>query len=322
LAKIDKSVLWDKPMYNSAHSFVKREFSSEVPKKARMIQGNHNECTAYQYPEEYMALSDSLKEPIVVDIRGCKCSFHYAGGMDHNALSDLLTHWEYKRGKFGYYDERDGKNWDATMQQPLLMAEAKVYEMLGMRAFEPFLRRSKQVKGVVRIKDMISVRTVKYLTAWKRLSGDWNTSIGNTLVSMMIVAATLSELSQDLLPDTVDALFMGDDYLGMYTYHDTIDPKRLHEELNRWDSRWGITPERGLFRDVFSVTFISLGVWPRHCGGLQFVPQPAKQLRKLFWTVNKQHADRAEEQGCANAIAFWPVYWGFPLMMKFLHLHY
>lgn len=322
LAKIDRSKLWDKPMHGRASAFVKREFSSKIPTKARLIQGNLNECTAYEFPEEYMALSMALKETIEFDIYGCKCQFHYAGGMDHNQLSDLITEWELKRGKFGYYDERDGKNWDATMQEPLLRAEADVYMMLGMRAAGAFLERSAMVKGSIRLKNGLTTQTVKYTTSWKRLSGDWNTSVGNTMVSMMIVAATLSELPAELRPSSVDALFMGDDYLGMYKFEQFVCPKALKIALDALDSKWGITPERGIFQDVFATTFISLGVWPRHNGGLQFVPQPAKQLRKLFWTIHKQHGNRCAEQACANAIAFWPVYWGFPLMMKFLSLHY
>ncbi len=320
---IDESKKYDWTTYDKAKSFVKREVCCKIPTKARLIQGNWNEITAYEYPEEYVAVSKALQSlnHDTFDHGGINYQFVYAGGMSHDDLSDCFTTWWNEPGR-KIIDERDGKNWDSTMQESLLVSEARIYEFLKMKAAAAFYKRSQGVYGKIHCKIGLFKQVIKYFTSWKRLSGDWNTSVGNTIISMIIAFVVLSQLPDHLKPRKVRALFMGDDYLAIYYFDQAVDTLALQLAMNVGESRMGITPERALFTDPLAVTFISLGVWPRFDGGLQFVPQPGKQLRKLFWSAKKLHPNEVPDYQSGIALAFWPVYWGFPLMMQFLKAHY
>lgn len=324
LAAIDKSKAYDTPVHTRGKTFVKFEINTKAPKKARLIQANHNEHTAYEFPEEYAAFTTALKgclrEPFEVD--GVTFELHYAGGSNHQELSDLFTAFIHECPNYYYIDERDGKNWDSTMQKTTLMAELNVYKMLKMGAATAFGNRSAENRAVIRTKCGIEMVKIKYVSRWKRLSGDWNTSVGNTLISMMVCVHAITSLPTHLKPARVRALFMGDDYLGVYYYAKLPDPHDLTAALNHGEQHMGITPERGLFTDPLAVTFISLGVWPRHDGGYQFVPQPGKQLCKLFWSHKRLTPSQIRIYRSDISRSFWHTYHGFPLMMQFLKHHY
>lgn len=324
LQNIDTSRLYDRAQPNKAKSFAKREVNVAVPSKARLIQGNQNELTAYEHPAEYGVMNAIMKslQGHEFECRGVACRFVYAGGMNHDALSDLFSEESNRPGNI-LYDERDGKNWDSTMNFSLLNAEAQVYEMLKLKSASRFLQRCAKVIGTVRTKvDGVFV-LVKYLTAWKRLSGDWNTSVGNTIISMIIVYTVINHLPEHLLPRRWCGLFMGDDYLAILNYGKAEPPQQpLHDALSHYESLCGITPVRALFKDPLAVSFISLTPWPRFNGGYQFVPNPGKQLAKLFWAKDSKYKKRAEDYASTIARSFWTTFHGFPLMMAFLKFHF
>lgn len=323
LMNIDRSRLFDRVAPNKAKSFAKREVNVAVPSKARLIQGNHNELTAYEHPEEYAVMTAVLKAVRDKEFVWCgvSCKFVYAGGLDHQALSEILTE-ESRAFPTVVYDERDGKNWDATMNESLLRSEAFVYEMLGLAAATRFLQRSAKVVGTCVTKVPGRTVRIKYKTAWKRLSGDWNTSVGNTIISMIIVFTVIQGLPEHLRPKRWCGLFMGDDYLGIMGYGGRPCLVTLAKALNDLESSCGITPIRGLFLDPLQISFISLGVWPRFDGGYQFVPKPGKQLAKLFWAKDDKYRNYVRDYASAIAQSFWHTYHGFPLMMSFLKLHF
>jgi hypothetical protein len=117
LNAIDHSRIFDLPKPHKTKAFIKYEINVEVPSKARLIQGNQNEVTAYEFPEEYASFKHALEElnNTPFEYQGVKYEFVYAGGMNHDQLSDLITQWEAEGGPNRYWDERDGKNWDSTM---------------------------------------------------------------------------------------------------------------------------------------------------------------------------------------------------------------
>ncbi len=326
LAMIDRSKLYDNLKLTKTSAMVKFEVSSKIPKKARIIQAHRNEATAYHYPEEYQALGEALKAvgQEQFEAHGVTFSFHYAGGLNHDEMSDIFSEWMTRPNVV--LDECDGANWDATMQEPTLTAEALVYAMVGARAALDVLVRNGLVSGKVRCRLMQRLKSdkhfVRYVTYMRRLSGDFNTSLGNTMISMMICYVAITELPSHLKPYRVDALFMGDDYLAAYAFQQAPPLLDLKLALDSGWSSMGVTPERGLFAEPCAVTFISMGVWPRVGGGYQFVPQPAKQLVKLFWSAKRLTVKQARAVANGIAIAFWPVYYGMPLMMRFLKAHY
>jgi hypothetical protein len=324
LRNIDESRRLDQPAPNRGKSFVKFEISCKAPTKARLIQANHNECTAYEFPEEYRAVTRAVKavasQPIIIE--GITFELHYAGGHDHESLSKLFTQFILEcPGKY-YIDERDGKNWDSTMQKETLLAELDVYKMLKMKAADRFGARCAENRAFISCKKGIERILIRYISSWKRLSGDWNTSLGNTLISMMVCVHAITNLPAHLKPARVRALFMGDDYLGVYYHKELPCPKDLSRALDAGEQQMGITPARGLFDDPLHVTFISLSVWPTFDGTYQFVPQPAKQLCKLFWSAKRLHTSQVRGYSTDIAKCLWATYQGFPLMMQFLKAHY
>lgn len=321
LRAILKSSIFDRVKCDRAKTFVKREVCTTMPSKARLIQGNVNEITAYEHPEEYVALSQALKEPLEFDLEGVAFMLQYAGGMNHEALSESFTlHWSLA-GPNRVLDERDGKNWDSTMQRPLLSAAIELYDLLGLAAAASAWRRAEGVKGAITFRRGYPC-VIKYWTAWKRLSGDWDTSVGNTLISMLVAMVTILRLPKNLRPTRVSAYFMGDDYLAIYSHQQPVCQTSLKQALDYGDSAMGITPVRAIFADPMRVSFISLGLWPCRDGTWQFVPHPGKQLVKLFAAVPSHLPKDIRAYQTALAEAFWPVYWGWPLMMKFLKMHY
>lgn len=322
LEAIDHSKIFHEAQWHKAKSFVKFEVGVSMPTKARLIQGNQNEFTAYEYPEEYAAFSEALKEAIEFEHSGVTFKFQYAGGCDHDQLSEMFTDAYMSAGAHVIIDERDGKNWDSTMQYETLKCEGELYEALGMSAAEAFFARASGVKGTISYPKKGWKSFISYVTRWKRLSGDWDTSVGNSLISMLITIFTIVSLPQHLRPLNVFALFMGDDYLGVYRFAERVAHVDLKLALDHYEALCGITPMRGLFTDPLLISFISLGLWPRHEGGYQFVPHPARQLVKLFSSVRPLAAAQLDDYQTSLSIAFWPVYWGWPLMMKFLKKHY
>lgn len=313
---------FDKLEYNCCKSFIKLEVVVKVPTKARLIQGHMNEATAYHYPTEYSAISKALqdlsKEDFYVD--GIRFRFIYAGGMNHDELSDAFT----AAVEVGViFDERDGKNWDATMNEILLSMEADIYDRLNMLAAKFHRLRSSGCIGLITFRNGLRfVAAIRYFIAWKRLSGDWNTSVGNSIISMLIAFNNILDLPKELRPQSVVAFFMGDDYLGLYKYNEVPCLKRLLAALNDLDRSAGITPERGLFTEPTAVTFISLMVWPRRNGGFQFVPKPAKQLSKAFCTHRQIPAKLRQPYRNVVALGLLPSYLGFRFMVDFLRNHY
>jgi hypothetical protein len=327
LSNINRSFAFDVLRSDAASSFVKREACnlSEAKhfliSKARLIQGNRNEFTAYNQPREYRAISYAVKALAGHDINICGVKFTlvYAAGYNHDELSDLVSDWISSPGKI-YYDERDGKTWDATMQEPTLRAEAEVYKLFDSKIAELFLKRCEYVRGSVLMKKFIP-GIIRYVTKWKRLSGDWNTSVGNTIISMLIAVTAILSLPAHLRPHAVKALFMGDDYLGLYYYEALPDSKELTQALNDGEEHCGITPERAIGTCPLRISFISLGLWPRRCGGYQFVPHPARQLQKLMWTTRDMTGRNCSEQATALYKGFAPIYNRFRLMQDFLCRH-
>lgn len=323
VAQILQSHIVDVLQHKRARSFVKMEVLATPKKKARLIQGHHNLRTAYHHPNEYRIMGCVMKDlgSTVFEFEGCRYSFHYAGGLNQNQLSELFTEAIAQTSVHRLFDERDGKNWDATMSRELLEQEAAVYTMLGMLAGYEHVLRSSGVRGRVFAHDGFFQVVIRYFTLWRRLSGDWNTSIGNSLLNVLIAWYAITHLPPHLRPTRVIALFMGDDYLGVYDFPQAVTPTDLASALNHNERKCGITPERGLFRDPLAVSFISMTPWPTSDGGYQFVPRPACQMAKLFWSVQRRQLGDIPGYASAIAITLWPAFYGFPMMMRFLGVH-
>lgn len=314
LEAIEESRKYDVLELQKAKSFIKREVTTACPSKARLIQGNDNEITAYRDPDMYRAIADACKH-IAFQEGGIDFDLRYTSGCNNDKLSQLLSQ-EIARPGVHVFDERDGKNWDSTMQEKHMRFEASIYALVDRLLAAQHLERSKRTRGTIRMKDAI----VKYITAWKRLSGDWNTSVGNTLISMAILITVLLALPAEMRPQRVFGFFLGDDYLGVYTFPSKPDLAELNKLLKSGEESCGITPVRGMTTDVLSVEYTSLTVWPTYSGGVQFVPKLSNMLVKLFHTIHPPNRHTAADV-LATIKALQPSFCGLLFMEKFFAWH-
>jgi hypothetical protein len=248
LRQIDKSIAFDPTYDERAKSFIKSEVHCKVPKKARGIQGNVTDSTAYQHPEEYAALSKTMGDPIVFELNGVAFEFQYTAGLNHDDLSDSVNN-AIMASPVHCFHERDGRNWDSNVNFDLLMLKLAVYRMLRMDAVAQVERRMRGVKGTVRVSDdtLRAAKVIKYFIFGKVLSGDWDTSVGNSIISMLVAAYAISNLPIGLRPKRAWGWFMGDDYLGLYDYDVMPDCKALRVALDGLEAETGIDPISGIF---------------------------------------------------------------------------
>lgn len=315
LESIRISKMVDVCEFQKAKSFIKREVNPKIPTKARLIQGNKNEATAYFDPDTYKAIANSLSE-IVYEVDGVAFELHYASHMNHSEIGERFTKEAHRPGN-KVYDERDGKNWDSTMQEQHMRYEASVYALFDPTVAANHITRSTRACGTIRLKDAI----IKYKTAWKRLSGDWNTSVGNTIVSMAILVSVIMQLPKDLRPDRVFGLFLGDDYLGVYNYGNRqVQRTALSQAMDAGEASMGITPVRAIFEDPLYCEFISLTCWPTYQGGYEFIPKISNILTKLFYSVHSPTKHLAADIQ-ATITALRPRYRGLRFVERFFTQH-
>lgn len=312
--QIEKSQVYDRIVLDKAKSFPKREVTTGIPTKARLIQGSYNDATAFRHPDMYRHIANTVKHLEFVQ-DGVKFDLHYTSGKTTQELASLLTDFHQRSG-YHLYDERDGKNWDATMQEPLLRFEASLYAFFDADISEHCLTRSTHVKGIIKLKASF----IKYITSWKRLSGDWNTSVGNTLISMAIIVTTILALPSNLRPRFVRGLFMGDDYIGMYEYSQPVCRQSLLHAMNHFESRCGITPVRGITTDPLKLQYISLVVWPKKDGSFAFTPRITSILSKLFYSIHHRTAHTRQDI-ISSCNMFLDVFRGCRFVERFLVSH-
>lgn len=314
LAAVDESKMYDRCQFQKAKSFVKREVTVGVPSKARLIQGNVNDATAYFEPDAYKAISN-LMQHIVYSVDGIEFDLHYTSHLNIQQISRIFSD-EVARPGYHCFDERDGKNWDSTMQEAHMRYEASIYALFDERVASNHILRSTSVAGTVKSSQSI----IKYTSAWKRLSGDWNTSVGNTIISMAIIISVILSLPSHLRPKRVFGLFLGDDYLGIYTFAAPPKIHDLNQAMMDGEKSYGITPVRSVFLDPLLCEYISLSCWPTYDGGYAFVPKISNMLVKLFYSIHPPSKHLAYDI-TATVKALRPAFTGLSLMQRFFSAH-
>lgn len=249
-------------------SMLKRETCINEPSKARLIQASPNLATQARFGPDCMAIQKAVFGVFNRFVAG-KCTLTVASGLNARDLGDWMTETMMLCPDAWFY-ERDGKNWDSTMNRHCHDLKMSVYRCFPS-GFAEFADRAYRVTGRVRCREHL----VKYVSDGCTKSGHNDTTLANSLINLAILYEVFSPL------DTrCHIIVAGDDALVV------VSGDFDECAIARCESTYGIIPEYRKFRDVRHVSFIS-GCWFEvELGRYLFSPKPGRLFSKLWWTVN------------------------------------
>lgn len=301
-AMIRASVDLDEVRPDRVVTMVKREVYHKAPTKARMIQYYPTLADQARFGPEFYSLQKTytawFQRRLVSD--GIRVTF--ASGLNSNALSAWMSEVISDYANPMFY-ERDGKNWDSTMQEAHLGVRLAAYSCAGDE-FRAFVKAGFHVTG------RAARGALKYRLRGTVKSGHNDTTLGNSLVNAFIAYESMRELHL-----RGDILVAGDDLLVV------IDGDYDFDKLVAAERRFGIVPEARKFESPGDVSFIS-GVWLECDSGYLFAPKPGRLLARLFWTT--QPPPPGKEQQYLNGIVagLSPTCSEVPIVRAFLAAHY
>jgi len=266
-------------------AMVKREVNHKLPTKARLIQFYQTLATQAEFGPEFYALqkvvSGVFRRKRMGDI-----DVTFASGMNPTELGawmeDVLAD-----GALMFY-ERDGKNWDSSMQKEHADFRRGFYSHFDTRLAE-FAGSCDKVKGMA----VLPGGVLRYSVNYTVKSGHNDTTLGNSLVNAAIAYAAFKKAG---IPASI--LVAGDDLLvATYEFVDVA-------QIIGLEARYGITPEAQTFVEFERVSFIS-GIWMSDRERIGFMPQPGRLFARLWWTVSPPPAKKLEQylRGVARGLA-------------------
>jgi len=292
---ISESVRLQQPIPACVKPFVKREVNHKMPTKARLIQGYLTPATQARFGPELYAFQKALG--FLVDFELFPGIFVTVGS---GRTAEFLAAWP---GNCPFdcavLYERDGKNWDATMSREHHQAKTTI-----MRACDPamadFIDSCFRVKATFRDSKTREV-AFRYTLNGTVKSGHNDTTSGNTLVNLIVVANAMSDLGF-----RGRCIATGDDLLVQ------LDPSSIGAagsaadacaSLLRREGTYGIKPEARWFNDLEDATFVS-GRWVRDGVRHRFLPLMGRLAARLWWTVKPPSEKKlgAYRYGVASAI--------------------
>lgn len=273
---IRESVRLQEPVPASVKPFVKREVNHKMPTKARLIQGYLTPATQARYGPELYAFQKALG--YLVDFELFPGIFVTVGS---GRTAAFLAAWP---GNCPFdcpvWYERDGKNWDATMSQHHHEAKLSL-----MRECDPgmadFIDSCFRVKATYRNSKTRAV-AFRYKLEGTVKSGHNDTTSGNTMVNLLVVANAMRDLKY-----RGRCIATGDDLLVQ------LDPFSVGgsgladhacSTLMQREGLYGIKPEARCFLDLEDATFVS-GRWVRDGTTHRFLPLMGRLAARLWWTV-------------------------------------
>jgi hypothetical protein len=197
--------------------------------------------------------------------------------------------------------ERDGKNWDASMQEQHASFRTSVYSWYDREAAD-FAARCNCVKGL----GVYPHGFLRYNMQYTVKSGHNDTTLGNSLVNSAIAYAAFKRLGV-----RVSILVNGDDLLvAAYKDYD-------HDAVVDLEAKFGITPEARSFTDPGHVSFVS-GMFLVDGVSVGFVPLPGRLFSRLWWTVNPPGRRKRETYLRSVAKSLLPTCVDIPLVRVLL----
>ncbi len=285
-------------------SFVKREVVTDEPSRPRLIQGYKTLTTQARFGPEFTVFQKALvtvcdRFEIFPGI-----TITMASGMNADALAQWMELSLLSCRRRPYFIERDGKNWDATMQKMHHLTK-----LFYMRYCSPQLASFVE-KGFRSVGTVLGEqgRLIYRLNGTVK-SGHNDTTSGNSLINMLICADTLR-----LCGLSGHVIVAGDDALIV------VDGKPDLDLYLSVEKDFGIVPKARLFTDVIDVSFVS-GHWvPIGDGHFIFAPFLGRLLSKLWWTVSPPAAKKIDDYRYSVVMGLSRTCGRLPLFSHFLNI--
>jgi len=297
-------------------AFVKKEVTKgKMPTKARAIQAYVNDATAAFVAPKFYSMQKAIAEASLQSyrVRGVDTTTTFASGMSHDDISRWMETKLSCTSSNRWIVEVDGKNWDATMQNPLLnWCQDMVYKKFDPEVAK-FAKQGNDVRGS--FLDRKNGVTVNYKAVGTRKSGHNDTSTGNTIINMSITLE--AALSLDHVT-AVHGIFSGDDSLYIIDFDKEVG--NPYPRIAKSLQSFGIQPEGEAFRDPLDVSFISGEFYPTAMG-YAFGPKCGKLLAGLFCTVKDVPLKKLAAYNSSIARSFLPLYSRAPLVGEWLRMH-
>lgn len=303
-AVIEDSIAVDDVVPGRVCAMVKREIAHSAPKKARLIQYYPNMATQAAFGPEFYAVQKTYSAHFqrAEVFPGVRVTF--GSGLNADALGEWMRAVTSEVPNAHFY-ERDGKNWDSTMQQPHMDVRLAAYRIVeATSGFHDFVRAGFKVEG----RDPRGA--LRYVLEGTVKSGHNDTTLGNSIVNAMIAA-----LSMRALGLTGDIIVAGDDLLAAIAGDFDV------ESLAAQERAFGIVPECRKFQCPEDVSFIS-GVWFSTGCTYTFCPKPGRLLARLFWTVRPPAPRRVCQYVNGVVAGLRPTCGDLPVIAAFLDAHW
>lgn len=310
--QFSESVEFDKVVPSDRKSHGKLEFGNKLPTKSRGIQALANLATQAKYgPVFYSLQKATMKTLDRWQIPGTRIRLTGGSGKNPEQMGKWMRDCLADHPSAHFY-ERDGKNWDATMQKIHHNLKQKYYrKTLGNSAladgFVKFVDAGFKIRGRARFKDGIKI---KYSLDGTVKSGDSDTTLGNTFINLCIAAEGAYALGLDC-----DIIANGDDLLVIVSGDFDEYAYMLAE------ASLGIKPEARKFKDYSQVEFCSSVFFPIGGDEILAIPKPGRLLSRMWWTVKPP--GKKTRQGYVHSVAAGTLrlMHAMPIISTFLRKH-
>lgn len=272
-AAILRSVDYDAMQPHRLKTFIKREGGHARPKKGRLIQG-YGTLSAQEFcAREFRCFQKALTAMFDVEGYELKPGVFVTFGSGLSA-SDIATWATKARARYAtpWFYERDGKNWDSTMQRPHHELKLSFARAVSARLAD-FMEASYKCTGVARFGSGTNTTLLVYKLTGTVKSGHNDTSSGNSLINAAISAEVFSKLGL-----RASVIVAGDDMLAV------VDGDFDVDQVVAEEAAYGIVPEAAKFSDLADVTFIS-ACFLTEGESVVFVPILGRLLLRLWWTT-------------------------------------
>jgi hypothetical protein len=303
-----KSIVEDSIEADRVKAFVKFECCHDRPSKARGIQMYPNLCTQSAYGPVFYSLQKAVCKVLYrkqmlpeFDVR-----VTIASGMNPLQLGawmeEVLSEYSLP-----HFYERDGSNWDSSIQRPHFLLKRHVYKTMNTDPrFHSFVESSFKVKGVSATKKS-QVGHLSYQLNGTVKSGHNDTTLGNGIVNLAIAYEACVELGLK-----ADIIVTGDDLIvvveGDFDEHKMADIERQH----------GIVPEYRKFDQPWQIEFAS-GVFVADVNlGQVYIPKIGRLLARLFWTVKPPSKKKRKDYIHSVVCGQIPLMGSIPVIGDFL----